>query len=65
MEQEGRQNRSTEARAVVSWEGAGQPIMLTIYDSDGKATSVPLRPVRALELARERQSVLALGPASL
>ena len=34
-------------------EGAGQPIMLVIYDPDGAVVSVPLTPTRALELAKE------------
>ena len=43
----------TEHRVVVTWEGRGQPIMLTVYDPDGAVVSVPLSPVRALELAKE------------
>ncbi len=39
-------------RIVVSWEGAGQPIMLTVHGSDGEV-SVPLLPKRALTLAQE------------
>ena len=42
-----------EPRAVVSWEGPGQPIMLTVYGMDGKAVAVPLLPKRALTLAQE------------
>ena len=37
---------------VVTWEGAGQPIMLTIHSPDGEV-AVPLTPVRALELAKD------------
>ena len=40
-------------RAVVTWAGAGEPITLTVYDPDGAVVSVPLSPVRALELAKE------------
>ncbi len=32
---------TTEARAVVTWAGAGEPILLTVYDPDG-AVAVPL-----------------------
>ena len=41
-----------EPRAVVTWEGPGQPIVLTLYGPDG-ATAVPLLPKRALTLAQE------------
>ena len=40
-------------RVVVSWEGAGRPILLKVYDTDGAVVSVPLSPVRALKLATE------------
>ncbi len=43
---------STPPRAVISWEGAGEPIMLTVYGPDGEVT-VPLLPKRALTLAQE------------
>ena len=43
---------TTEHRAVVTWEGPGQPIMLTVYGADGEVT-VPLLPKRALTLAQE------------
>ncbi len=33
-----------EPRAVVSWEGPGEPIMLTIYGPDGEVAAVPLAP---------------------
>ncbi len=39
-------------RAVVSWNGPGQPIMLTIYGPDGEV-AVPLLPKRALTLAQD------------
>ena len=46
-------NQPTEPRVVVSWAGAGQPIVLTLFDPDGEVAAVPLTPVRALELAKE------------
>ena len=39
-------------RAVVTWEGPGEPIMLTLYGADGEV-AVPLLPKRALTLAQE------------
>jgi hypothetical protein len=42
----------TEPRAVVSWQGPGQPIVLTVYGPDGEV-AVALTPVRALALAVE------------
>ncbi len=33
---------TTVDRAVVTWEGPGQPIMLTLYGPDGAAAAVPL-----------------------
>ena len=44
---------TTEHRVVVSQEGPGQPIMLSIYDAGGQVASVPISPVRALTLAKE------------
>ncbi len=44
---------SAPPRAVVSWEGPGEPIMLTLYDPDGEKVAVPLLPERALTLAQE------------
>ncbi len=44
---------TTEYRAVVTWAGQGEPIMLTLYGPDGAVVTVPLTPVRALELAKE------------
>ena len=41
-----------EPRCVVSWEGPGQPIVLTLYGPDG-AAAVALLPKRALGLAKE------------
>ena len=43
---------ATEYRAVVSWAGEGEPIILTVY-SDGAEVAVGLTPVRALELAQQ------------
>ncbi len=43
---------STEPRAVVSWEGPGEPIVLQVHGPNGE-TRVPLLPKRALELAQE------------
>ena len=44
---------TTEPRAVVSWAGASESIMLTRYDPDGQVAAVRLSPKRALELAKE------------
>ena len=43
---------TSETRAVVSWEGPGQPITLPLHGPDGKL-AVPMVPKRALELAQE------------
>ncbi len=40
------------SRAVVTWSGPGQPIMLTLYGPDGEV-AVLLLPERALTLAQE------------
>ena len=42
----------TETRCVVSWAGASEPIVLTLY-SPGGEVAVRLTPVRALELAQQ------------
>ncbi len=39
-------------RAVVTWEGAGEPTVLALYGSEGEL-AVPLLPKRALTLAKE------------
>ena len=39
-------------RVVVTWEGPGEPIMLTVYGPDGEL-AVPLLPKRCLTLAQE------------
>ncbi len=44
--------RAAPPRAVVSWEGPGQPIILTLYGADGEV-ALPLLPKRALILAQE------------
>ncbi len=43
---------TSDPRVVASWEGPGQPIMLTVYGPDGEV-AVPLLPKRALTLAQE------------
>jgi hypothetical protein len=50
-------------RAVVTWEGPGEPIMLTLYGPDGEM-AVPLLPKRALTLAQEllTRGVQAIKP---
>ncbi len=52
----------TEHRAVVSWEGPGQPVVLTLYGPDGEAAAVQLLPKRALTLA---QKLLTCGVAAI
>ncbi len=42
----------TEPRAVVTWEGPGEPITLALYCPEGEV-AVPLLPKRALTLAQE------------
>ena len=37
---------------MVTWEGPGEPIMLTVHGPAGEV-AVPLLPKRALELAQE------------
>ena len=44
---------AAEPRVVVSQEGPGRPILLSIYDAGGEVASVVLSPVRALGLAKE------------
>jgi hypothetical protein len=43
---------TTEPRAVVSWRGAGEPIVLKVHGPAGEV-STPLTPTRALALAVE------------
>ena len=40
-------------RAVVTREGPGEPIMLTLYGPDSEVAAVPLLPKRALTLAQD------------
>ena len=42
-----------DRRAVVTWAGPGQPIMLELYGPDGEVAAVRLLPKRALTLAQE------------
>jgi len=42
----------TEPRAVVTWEGPGQAIVLRVHGPAGEV-AVPLSPPRALKLAQE------------
>ena len=51
-----------EPRAVVSWEGPGEPIVLTLHGADGEAAAVRLLPKRALTLA---QDLLTRGVAAI
>jgi len=51
---------TSETRAVVSWEGPGQPIVLTLYAAGGEI-AVPLLPKRALTLAQELLTRGAVG----
>ncbi len=44
--------RAAPPRAVVTWEGPGEPIVLTLYGPDGEV-ALPLLPKRALTLAQE------------
>lgn len=43
---------TTEPRAVVTWAGPGQPIVLKVYGPDAEVP-VPMVPKRALTLAQE------------
>jgi hypothetical protein len=43
---------ATESRAVLTWEGPGEPIMLTLYGPAGEM-AVALLPKRVLTLAQE------------
>ena len=44
---------TTETRAVVSWEGPGEPIVLAVYGPDGETVALAFEPKRALTLAQE------------
>ncbi len=43
---------TTEPRAVVTWEGPGEPIVLKVHGPAGEV-AVPMVPKRALVLAQE------------
>ena len=40
-------------RVVVTWEGAGEPIVLTLYGPEGELAAMPLSTTRALTLGKE------------
>ncbi len=40
-------------RVVVTWEGAGEPIVLTLYGPEGELAAMELLPKRCLTLAKE------------
>ena len=42
-----------QTRAVVTWEGSGAPLVLTLYGPNGEAAALALEPKRALTLAQE------------
>ncbi len=44
--------QASDPRAAVTWEGPGEPIVLTAHGPDGEV-AVPLLPKRALTLANE------------
>ena len=46
------EKQSPADRAVVTWDGSGEPIVLTLYGPGGEV-AVPLSPKRALTLAQE------------
>ena len=46
---------TTEPRAVVTWEGPGEPIVLKVQGPSGEIT-VPLLPKRVLTLAKNLSS---------
>ncbi len=41
------------SRAVATWDGPGEPIVLTTYGADGEEVALPLLTKRALTLAQE------------
>ena len=45
-------SQPTESRAIVSWNGPGQPIMIALRGPGGEV-SMPLSPTRALEMAKQ------------
>ncbi len=40
-------------RVVVTWAGAGEPIVLTLYGPEGELAAMELLPKRCLTLAKE------------
>ena len=46
---------TTETRAVVTWEGPGEPVVLALYGPAGEAVALPLEPKRALTLAQRHR----------
>ncbi len=44
---------ATEPRAAVTWEGAGKPIVLTLYGPEGELAAMELLPKRCLTLSKE------------
>ncbi len=40
-------------RVVVTWEGPGKPIVLTLYGPEGELAAMELLPKRCLTLAKE------------
>ena len=40
-------------RVVVTWEGPGEPIVLTLYGPEGELAAMELLPKRCLTLAKE------------
>ena len=49
-------------RVVVTWEGAGEPIILTLCGPNGEVAAVPLLPKRCLTLAKE---LIEMGVSSI
>ncbi len=60
-----------------SWKGTGEPVVLTLFEPDGEAVTLPLEPKQALTLAKQlsqcgvilvtnRQNILkGFGPAAV
>ena len=42
-----------QPRAVVTWVGKGEPVVLTLYAPSGEAMAAQLSPTRALDLAKD------------
>ncbi len=43
MEARAQVTETTEHRCVVSWEGPGQPILLTVYGPDGEVAELCIK----------------------